>query len=76
MSAAQPNSWKKSSRSKGQGKCVEVSVGNSGLTSVRDSKDVGPQLGISNHAWSAFIQAIKDGKLDLDQPWGRVVPHL
>jgi hypothetical protein len=33
---------------------------------VRDSKDqAGPQLAVSDQAWSEFVQGIKDGEFDL-----------
>jgi Domain of unknown function (DUF397) len=54
--------WRKSSRNTGTGgDCVEVAHHRPGLVAVRDSKDRGgPQLSISDQAWSRFVQGIKD----------------
>jgi Domain of unknown function (DUF397) len=60
--------WRKSSYSgNGGGDCVEVAAGNlAGFVLVRDSKDrQGPRLALSDQAWSAFVEAIKQGELGL-----------
>jgi hypothetical protein len=58
--------WRKSSYSNGQANCVEISASEPGAVAVRDSKRVpGPELAVSNQAWSAFIQGIKQGEFDL-----------
>ena len=59
--------WRKSSFSNGSGgACVEVASNLPGVVAVRDSKDrQGPRLTVSDHAWSAFVQAIKHGEFDL-----------
>jgi hypothetical protein len=59
--------WRKSSYSSGNGgQCVEVATGLPGAVAVRDSKNVpGPELEITDEAWSAFVTAIKRGEFDL-----------
>ncbi len=58
--------WRKSSFSGNSGNCVEVCTGQSGSMAVRDSKDVpGPELAVSEQAWSEFVQGIKRGEFDL-----------
>jgi hypothetical protein len=60
-------SWRKSSHSgNGGGDCVEVAGNLAGFVLVRDSKDrEGPRLAVSDQAWSAFVQGIKQGELGL-----------
>jgi hypothetical protein len=59
--------WFKSSYSNGQGgSCVEVCTSQSGIVGIRDSKNVpGPELAVSDQAWTRFVQAIKHGQFDL-----------
>jgi Domain of unknown function (DUF397) len=58
--------WRKSSYSgNGGANCVEVAGNLTGFVLVRDSKDrEGPGLALSDQAWSAFVQGIKQGELD------------
>jgi len=57
--------WRKSSRSGGQGQCVEVARG-SRWAAVRDSKNVsGSVLVFGVDEWTAFLDAVKAGRLDL-----------
>jgi hypothetical protein len=60
-------SWRKSSYSgNGGSDCVEVASNLTGFVLVRDSKDrEGPRLALSDQAWSAFVQGIKQGQLGL-----------
>jgi Domain of unknown function (DUF397) len=58
--------WQKSSYSSAQGNCVEICTSQPGVVAVRDSKDrYGWELTVSERAWSAFVQGIKQGKLGL-----------
>jgi Domain of unknown function (DUF397) len=59
--------WRKSSYSGGNGgNCVEVAHHRPDTVAVRDSKDRGgPQLAVSDRAWSRFVQGIKHGEFDL-----------
>ena len=57
--------WRKSSRSNGQGQCVEVARLDQAVA-VRDSKDpAGPVLTFTPAEWTAFIAGTKAGEFDL-----------
>jgi hypothetical protein len=57
--------WHKSSRSSGNGNCVEVAVVDDAVA-VRDTKDrSGPVLVFTAAEWSAFVSGAKDGEFDL-----------
>lgn len=57
--------WHKSSRSSGNGNCVEVAVIEDAIA-VRDSKDrSGPVLVFTPAEWDAFVAGAKDGEFDL-----------
>jgi hypothetical protein len=59
-------SWRKSSYSGGatNNNCVEVADGLTTVLPVRDSKDPhGPALTFGPDAWSAFISALKTGRI-------------
>lgn len=52
--------WRKSTRSSGNGACVEVAGNLVGVVGVRDSKDpAGPALTVDPAAWSAFAKAVQ-----------------
>ena len=58
--------FRKSTHSDGGEGCVEAATQN-GYRLVRDSKDPdGPTLAFTPSAWGAFIDKVKQGKLDLD----------
>lgn len=51
--------WKKSSRSGGQGDCVEVATNLPGIVAVRDSKDKhGPALVVTGKDWKNFLAGL------------------
>ena len=53
--------WRKSTRSSGDGQCVEVAVRLPDIVVVRDSKDPhGAKLVFSRHEWTVFIRNLKD----------------
>jgi hypothetical protein len=57
--------WRKSSRSGGEGQCVEI-TSTLGHFFVRDSKNpTGPTLACNQTDWSALLSAIKNNKLNL-----------
>jgi len=57
--------WRTSSRSNGQGQCVQVARLDQAVA-VRDSKDpAGPVLTFTPTEWAAFIAGAKDGEFDL-----------
>jgi hypothetical protein len=56
--------WRKSSRSGGQGNCVEV-AGTPIVIGVRDSKDrSGPVLVFTRSAWQVFVEGVRSGDFD------------
>lgn len=61
--------WRKSSRSGGQGNCVEIAdnlVAEHGAVLVRDSKNpTGPALRFTPAGWTAFVTGAKAGAFDL-----------
>jgi hypothetical protein len=65
MPEGEPAHWIKSSRSSGNGACVEVAYSVDGVA-VRDSKDPsGPNLRLEAESWRAFVDAVRRGELDL-----------
>jgi Domain of unknown function (DUF397) len=59
--------WKTSTRSSGNGQCVEVATNLTGVVAVRDTKDkgIGPVLTFTPDEWNAFIGGAKEGEFDL-----------
>jgi hypothetical protein len=56
--------WRKSSRSSGQGNCLEVADASAAI-GVRDSKDrSGPVLVFTRSQWRAFVEGVKSGEFD------------
>ena len=56
--------WRKSTRSGGQGDCVEVALNLPGLVGLRDSKDPhGADLVFTDSAWHAFVNGLTNGEL-------------
>jgi hypothetical protein len=57
--------WHKSSRSSGNGNCVEVAILDDAVA-VRDTKDrSGPVLVFTPAEWNAFVAGAKGGEFDL-----------
>lgn len=57
--------WRTSTRSGGNGDCVEVAITDEGVA-VRDTKDRSKAPHIYTHSeWAAFIGGAKDGEFDL-----------
>ncbi|MCQ4080658.1 DUF397 domain-containing protein [Streptomyces sp. RB6PN25] len=61
------HAWIKSSRSAGNGACVEVASPAPRTLAVRDSKNPGgPSLAFSPESWTAFVADVESGAHDLD----------
>jgi hypothetical protein len=62
------NTWKKSTRSNGNGgsNCVEIMITDNQIL-VRDTKDngQGAELSFTPAEWQAFIEGVKDSEFDL-----------
>ncbi|GAB1644380.1 DUF397 domain-containing protein [Krasilnikovia sp. MM14-A1259] len=57
--------WFKSSRSSGNGACVEVAIVGDGVA-VRDTKDRDSgTLAFTHQEWHAFVDGVKRGEFDL-----------
>ena len=54
--------WRKSTRSGGNGNCVEVACGLHGIVAIRDSKDPdGAKLAFTLSAWQVFTKRVRLG---------------
>lgn len=57
--------WFKSSRSAGNGACVEVAFTAAGAVAMRDSKDPrGPVLRFPAASWQRFVADVRIGEFD------------
>lgn len=57
--------WRTSTRSQGNGQCVEVATNLPEVVAVRDSKDrTGPVLTFTPSGWKAFTSGIQRGEFD------------
>ena len=55
--------WFKSTKSGGNGNCVEVAFVGGGMVAVRDSKDrSGPVLTFTGPEWAAFLAGVQDNE--------------
>jgi hypothetical protein len=58
--------WRTSTRSIGNGQCVQIARRPDGRLAVRDSKDSsGPVLSFPPTTWRAFVNGVKAGRFDL-----------
>ncbi len=56
--------WRTSTRTQGQGQCVEVGFGDERV-GVRDTKNrAGGHLAVPVHRWREFVEEIKHGELE------------
>jgi hypothetical protein len=58
--------WYKSSRSAGNGECVEVAMVDGGVL-VRDSKNPGSMLWFGSREWRGFVGSVRSGQFDRPQ---------
>ncbi|MEU8381079.1 DUF397 domain-containing protein [Streptosporangium sp. NPDC048865] len=57
--------WRTSTRSQGNGQCVEVATNIPGVVAVRDSKNSdGPALVFMSADWKSFLAGVKGGRFD------------
>jgi hypothetical protein len=65
-SAAPATAWRKSTKSIGNGACVEIAELSPEVTAIRDSKDKsGPQLHLPQASFRAFVSDVKAGGFDI-----------
>jgi hypothetical protein len=57
--------WRKSTRSIGNGQCIEAARLSDGRLAMRDSQDTcGPIISVTQRGWHSFVNGIKDGEFD------------
>ena len=57
--------WRKAAASSGNGTCVELAPGHTGVVFLRDSKDPkGPVLTFTRQEIAAFVDGVKSGEFD------------
>jgi hypothetical protein len=57
--------WRKSTRSIGNGQCVEAASLTDGRLVMRDSMNTcGPIILVTQWGWQTFVKGIKDGEFD------------
>jgi hypothetical protein len=67
-SVSQSLHWRKSTRSAGNGQCVEVAMLPNSIA-MRDSKDPeGPHLHFPAASWLGFVASVRAGEFDRPQP--------
>jgi hypothetical protein len=55
--------WRKSTKSGSDSKCVEVAELGGGAVALRDSNDPGrPDLRFTASEWTAFVDGVRDGE--------------
>jgi hypothetical protein len=66
-----PSTWRKSTRSIGNGQCVEAARLTDGHLAMRDSMDKsGPMIVLTQKGWRAFLDGIKGGDFNTVQVCG------
>jgi hypothetical protein len=65
-SKAFSSAWRKSTRSIGNGQCIEAAQLSDGRLAMRDSTDkTGPAILLAEAAWHLFIKKVKDDQIGI-----------